>query len=255
MDISVAIRQRQPGVVSVSWDTWQGLIASVPLYSTTTKLRRLLEEIARHWPDIGQSIQWDESKASTLRTRVPASSLTELQFLVEALVAQGLLSEVQKLPPNQFWGSITLAGWQALEPAGGGVRGRCFVAMSFLDAFDTVYQTGIRLGIEDAGLDPRRMKEIATTEKICDRLLAEIRAAECVVADLTQFRPNVLFEAGYGLALGKPVIYTCHADEFEAATSHFDTRQYQHVKWTGPEGLRAALRDRFRALGIALKYE
>ena len=72
---------------------------------------------------------------------------------------------------------------------------------------------------------------------------------------LTKFRPNVLFEAGYALALGKPVIYTCQAGEFDVATSHFDTRQYSHVRWTEPADLRATLRDRFRALGIAQKYE
>jgi hypothetical protein len=255
MDISVAIQQRQPGSVTVSWDTWEDLLKNVPQYSTTTKLRRLLEAIARQWPDIGQKIQWDKLRARMLRTRVPAKSLEELQFLIDALVGQGLLDQVQKLPAHEFWGGISLAGWQTLEPVGGGVKGRCFVAMSFHEDLDVAYHTGIRLGIEDAGLDPRRMKEIATTEKICDRLLAEIRAAECIVADLTRFRPNVLFEAGYALALVKPVIYTCQADEAEEATNHFDTRQYPYLKWTAPEDLRITIRDRLRGLGIALKYE
>jgi nucleoside 2-deoxyribosyltransferase len=254
-DISVAIQQRQPEVVMVTSTNWAELLASVPQYSTTTKLRRLLEVIARRWPDIGQEIQWEDEVAKELRTRVPTKSLDELQLLVNGLVSRGLLHNFQTLRGYAFWGSITLAGWQELEPAGGGVKGRCFVAMSFHESLDDAYHTGIRRGIEDAGMDPRRIKEIATTEKICDRLLAEIRAAECVLADLTQFRPNVLFEAGYALALGKPVIYTCRADEFDAAVSHFDTRQYPHLKWTEPADLRTTLRDRLRALGVALKYE
>ena len=50
------------------------------------------------------------------------------------------------------------------------------------------------------------------------------------------------------------MIYTCRESDVETATNYFDTRQYPYLTWTGPADLRTTLCDRFRALGIALKY-
>lgn len=254
-DISVAIRQQQPSVVMVTWDTWPELLKSIPLFATPSKLNRLLGAISRRWPGLGQDIQFERPVFRELRTEVAARSSDELTFLMEALESHGWLRSNGEGPAGSFWGEITLAGWAALDPVGGGIPGRCFVAMSFADEMDDSYLTGIRRGIEDTGMDPRRLKEIEHTEKICDRILAEIRAAACVVADMTHFRPNVLFEAGYAMALGKPVVFTCQAEHFEQATSHFDTRQYPHMKWDNAIDVRRKLADRLRALGVALKPE
>jgi nucleoside 2-deoxyribosyltransferase len=84
--------------------------------------------------------------------------------------------------------------------------------------------------------------------KICDQILAEVRAAELVVADFTGFRSGVFFEAGFAMALGKPVICTCRESHFDELGKHFDTRQYPHLKWTDPADLRAKLSTKLRAL-------
>jgi len=46
------------------------------------------------------------------------------------------------------------------------------------------------------------------------------------------------------LGLGRSVIWTCHADDFDHL--HFDTRQYNHIKWETPGSLRHQLADRIR---------
>jgi len=117
--------------------------------------------------------------------------------------------------------------------------------MSFNAELDEAYDLGIRLAIEDCGLEPCRMDREHHNENISDRMLAQIRLAEFVVADFTQHRPSVYFEAGFAFALGRPVIWICREDD--SKDLHFDIRQFNHIIWKNPVDLREKLRDRIRA--------
>lgn len=110
------------------------------------------------------------------------------------------------------------------------------------------YENGFAKAIQDCGLDPRRVDRMDFAGKVCDHILAEIRAAEMVVADFTGFRSGVFFEAGFALGLGKTVIFTCHQNSMADLATHFDTRQYPHIPWSDVADLRAKLADRIRAL-------
>jgi nucleoside 2-deoxyribosyltransferase len=75
--------------------------------------------------------------------------------------------------------------------------------------------------------------------------LGEIRLAQFSIADFTGHRGGVYFESGFALGLGRPVIWTVHADHLTG--SHFDTRQYNHIEYKTPAELREKLRDRILA--------
>lgn len=144
---------------------------------------------------------------------------------------------------------LTVQGWDRLDPgsSGGGIPGRVFIAMSFDSSLDTIYEYGIKLAIErDCGMSPIRVDKVHHSEKVCDRILAEIRRCQFVVADFTAHKPGVYFEAGFALALGRLVIWTCQEDEIEQA--HFDTRQYPHLVWKDAADLRRKLTERIQAL-------
>ena len=66
-------------------------------------------------------------------------------------------------------------------------------------------------------MEPIRVDRIVHNDKICDRILAESRLAQFVIADFTGQRSSVYFEAGFAIALGRPVIWTCHERERLAA--------------------------------------
>ncbi len=91
-----------------------------------------------------------------------------------------------------------------------------------------------------------RVDKVHHNEKICDRILAEIRKCRIVVADFTHHKGGVYFEAGFALALNRTVIWTCKKDEIKGA--HFDTRQYVHLLWENPDDLRQQLANRIQAL-------
>ena len=143
---------------------------------------------------------------------------------------------------------LTVKGWERLDPASGGagIRGRVFIAMSFDRSLDEVYEQGIKAAIEgDCQMTPIRVDKVQHDEKICDLILAEIRRAQFVVADVTQQKPGVYFEAGFAMGLGRRVIWCCREDEKDKL--HFDTRQYPHLLWTDAVDLRRRLADRIQA--------
>jgi nucleoside 2-deoxyribosyltransferase len=90
------------------------------------------------------------------------------------------------------------------------------------------------------------MKDVLMNEDICDRMLAEIRKAHIVVADFTEHKHGVYFEAGFARALGREVFWTCRDDHM--AATHFDTDHYQHVVWSTPADLRAKLSEKIMAV-------
>lgn len=141
---------------------------------------------------------------------------------------------------------LTFDGWRQLEPGPGGLPGRCFVAMSFNRDLLSAWQEGIEPALsQDCHLDPCRLDRDEYNDRIDDRIIVEIRRAEFLVADVTGHRPSVYFEAGFAMALGRQVIWTCREDHSEML--HFDTRQYPHIVWTTPADLRQKLATRVQA--------
>jgi nucleoside 2-deoxyribosyltransferase len=110
---------------------------------------------------------------------------------------------------------------------------------------ESAWTEAIHPGIEDAECQPVRIDKVEHNEKICDRIVSEIRGCGFLVADVTGHRQGVYFEAGLALGLGKQVIWTCRKNELDGA--HFDTRQYNHIVWEHPADLRVQLRDRIKA--------
>lgn len=139
---------------------------------------------------------------------------------------------------------VTVEGWRRLSLTGAATR-VVFVAMSFAPELETAFQEGIAPGIRYAGYEPLRVDKVEHNEKICDRIVAEIRRSRILVADVTMQRQGVYFEAGFAMGLGMPVIWTCRKDDLSGV--HFDTRQYNHIVWETPAELRIRLRDRILA--------
>ena len=148
------------------------------------------------------------------------------------------------LPSTEISVGITFRGWERLAPIRAGSH-IGFVAMSFAEEMQNAFTNGIEPGIHDAGYEPLRVDKVHHNEKICDKIIAEIRRSRFMVADVTGQKPGVYFEAGFAMGLGQPVIWCCRNDDLSKV--HFDTRQYNHIVWETPDRLREQLRDRIRA--------
>lgn len=180
---------------------------------------------------------------------IDAASHDEADYFLGALCERGDVEEIG----NGLY-RITPKGWERLEPVGiAGVPGTCFVAMSFHNDLNDAYDVGIHPAVaDDCGFEIIRVDRVEHVENINDKIMADLRRAQFVVADFTRHPNEVYFEAGFALGLGRLVIWTCHKDDFKEAV-HFDTRPYNHILWSDPAELRHRLAARIRGLFLTPK--
>ncbi len=174
----------------------------------------------------------------------------EISYYVKLLIGDLQYIETNRVSPSAY--RLTVKGWERLAQIGlqQKLLDQAFVAMWFDASTEEAYNKGIQPAIEQLHYHPVVMNRLEHNDKICDRIIAEIRKSSILVADFTGHRGGVYFEAGFTLGLGIPVIWTCREDDFD--NLHFDTRQYNHIKWTTPEDLKQKLVDRIEAT-IALR--
>ena len=124
-----------------------------------------------------------------------------------------------------------------------------FVAMWFNEELNEAFTAGMSPAIEDNGFNAIRIDRHEHNNKIDDEIISEIRRSRFVIADFSCGadgpRGGVYFEAGYALALGKPVVFTVRAPDLEKV--HFDTRQFNHIVWEDPDDLHQKLKNRIAA--------
>ena len=227
-------------------DLYTELLDRYPPLSGVEKVDRLLRFMANDTESPGFPVKSDQQPLYAVRLRVSDEESERLR---------SFLSSCDFLEIRQDGDYVSPAGWQKVwREHEAGVRSRRgFVAMSFNPILDDVWAKGLKLGIEDAKCEAIRIDRVHHNEKICDRIVSEIRSCGFLIADVTRHRQGVYFEAGLSIGLGKPVIWTCREHDFRRA--HFDTRQYNHIVWQTPVDLRINLRDRIRATILPLLPE
>ena len=65
------------------------------------------------------------------------------------------------------------------------------------------------------GYDPIRVDSKQTNDKIDDKIIADIRKSGLVVADFTEQKCGVYFEAGFALGISVTLIWTCRDTEID----------------------------------------
>lgn len=122
---------------------------------------------------------------------------------------------------------------------------QAFIAMWFNPSLDEIWGKAFIPALKQTGFNPIRMDKTEHNERIDDKIIADIRKSALLVADLTEHRQGVYFEAGFALGLGIPLIWTCRDDHKDKI--HFDTRQYNCIFWKSPEELKERLINRIEA--------
>ena len=249
--LSAATRQsREAGDrLSLTSDNWRGYAESHRYTPIRVKLDKLMRYFERRTQYPGEPVPVSDRSIFPL---IGAQEPGEVRYFCEHARRIGYISGPIEGTFGPF--AITIAGWEYLDPSssGSGVPGRVFVAMSFDPDMKPVYEDGLEPALKiDCRLDPIRIDLVHHNEKICDRILAEIRRCQFVVADYTQHKHGVYFEDGFAQGMGRQVVRTCRGSDIQGA--HFDTRQYNHVVWDSPGDLRVKLRERIQALGLVRK--
>jgi len=175
-----------------------------------------------------------------------AKNATEFIRLLTYLTDRGYVKSIRD---GSGLYSLTMQGWQKFEE----IESRqpdskqCFVAMSFDPSLYDIYEQGIKKAIKEAGYEPIRSDRQEHNEKICDKIMADIRKSRFIVADVTKQNQGAYFEAGFALGLNITVIWLCEQKEIDEKKLHFDTQQFKHIGWTNPEDLYTKLLARINA--------
>lgn len=86
---------------------------------------------------------------------------------------------------------------------------KCFVIMPFKQAFDRVFDAVKQAAcssVSGENFDCYWLKDVHAAGRITDDIISGLSEAAFCIADLTGNNPNVMWETGYAMAIGKPTI-------------------------------------------------
>lgn len=220
------------------------VITTLPCYSPLEKQNKLLRAIELLTDYPGKEVVLIPEHATSLAW---AQNEHEFRYYLKSLMERGLLemanSGKRTLSDPLYLMAITAKGWEHLEIDVSNLASKtqAFVAMSFDRALLPVYKNAIAPAIEATGYRPYRVDSSLHLDRIDAKIIAEIRNSRFVIADVTQQKAGVYYEAGFAYGLGLPVIWSVRHDDFKNV--HFDTRQYSHIVWQSKPELREKLED------------
>ena len=88
-------------------------------------------------------------------------------------------------------------------------KDKLFAAMPFAPIYDDTFEVAMKPAAIELGMDCVRVDHQRFTGDVVAEIKRLIQESVCVVADLSESWPNVLFELGYADALGKPFVQVC----------------------------------------------
>ena len=234
-ELSAWIRERTERgiqVPEINSDSLKSIASALPNYGVSDKQLLLLRSIERQTEFPGQKVLLVGPYDYPLAW---ASRDDELAYLLKVLAQRNLvvLAEDDAAEGNSWTWQVQISadGWDYLEQHNrvGAIGNQVFVAMSFADELHSAWCDGIEPSLSKAGYKPYRVDSEPHIDKIDSKIVAEIKNSQFLVADVTNQRAGVYFEAGLAMGLGLPVFWAVRQDDLQNV--HFDTRQYNHIVW------------------------
>jgi len=237
-----------------------------PIYLTDDKIKEILEsgDIPKTVPDkLDKIILYLSLKSKPISEYVPinhntdysiayAENSNEFVYLLSYLRNSKLIESNQKSDVFND-ARLTVSGWRMVYNLERFIKksDQVFVAMWIPDTnhkdyseMKRIYNEGIAKAIIKAGYKPLKIDLVQHNDKICNKIIAEIRKSIFMVADFTEQRQNVYFEAGFAMGLGEDVIRLCKKGEENKLS--FDVRQYNYILWESEIDLYENLLDRIQ---------
>jgi nucleoside 2-deoxyribosyltransferase len=236
------LNENSKDVPEINSKTLDTLEKELPNYGPSEKQLKLLRAIEKASKYPGDHVDLHRYFDFPLAW---ASCDDELLYYILALNERKLvrppLGTTVTLGNISFTLEITAEGWKFLEEQRNTVSTshQAFIAMSFSDDMTSAWESAIRPAVLDEGYKPYRIDTEPHLERIDVKIMSEIQNSRFLVADVTNQKQGVYFEAGYALGLKMPVIWTCKKTDIKNA--HFDTRQYNHILWTNEKDFKEQL--------------
>lgn len=85
-------------------------------------------------------------------------------------------------------------------------KNRVFVAMSFNDSYRDSYEYGIKIVLDQLGIEYYRADGEISNKDIMCKICYELQSCDTVIANISGLNPNAMLELGLAYGLGKKVI-------------------------------------------------
>jgi hypothetical protein len=146
-----------------------------------------------------------------LKRNLPSKGVVTLDGLVPALQAELETTRTRSNPP------------EATD-----VDKFVFAAMPFAPQYEDVFFIAMRYAAEQIGAVCTRVDRREFQGSVVDEIQRLIRESIAVFVDLSEAKPNVLYETGYAHALKKPCIHICSTSLDKLP---FDVLQWKTTKY------------------------
>ena len=124
---------------------------------------------------------------------------------------------------------------------------KCFVIMPFAAEFTEVYnqvQEAAQAAMPGEDVVCNHLRDVKSAGSITDDIVSSLREAAFCIADVTGNNPNVMWETGYAMALGKPTILIGQ----DVEKLPFDLRVHRILPYSHPDLSRLG-----KELAVAIK--
>lgn len=110
-----------------------------------------------------------------------------------------------------------------------------FMAVPFAKPYEDFYNDFIASAVRDVGLEPMRIDEMpaqARRRHIVDKIEEAIARSRFVIADVSGWNPNVVYEVGLTVGISKPILLLCDKQHFDAREIPFDFQSYELIEYS-----------------------
>jgi hypothetical protein len=128
----------------------------------------------------------------SLKRNLPSKGVVTIDGLVPALQAELQETKTRSRPPEVSK-----------------VEKLIFAAMPFAPQYEDVFFVAMSYAAEQVGAVCDRVDRREFQGNVVDEIHRMIRKSVAVIVDLSESKPNVLYEAGYAHALKKPCVHIC----------------------------------------------
>lgn len=114
---------------------------------------------------------------------------------------------------------------------------KIFVAFNFDEPLTNIFNTDLKSAIEIEGFEyvVVNQENVEHNKSINDEIIVKLKTSRIVIADFTNHRQSVYFEAGFAMGMNIPIIWTCQKGH--ESDMSFDTRQFPHILWEDKDDL------------------
>jgi len=237
--LSSWIRTKRPSDLVITNENLDDILQNLPSYRISEQQLLLLQHLEDLTNYPGEQVQVPLDNDYTV---IGAHNADELLFHLDELDGRGFIKNDKSMRRSRIVRvTMTASGWNFLadHPVLSDVGNQAFVAMSFSEPMKAAFYDGIKPALERAGYRAYPVDQDPHIQRIDTKIEHEIRNSAFVVADVTEQKQGVYYEAGFAKGLGRPVIWAVREDELDKV--HFDTRQYSHIVWTNETELQERL--------------